>query len=255
MTASPVRRLRIGCAGWSIPRQHAGLFPGSGSHLQRYARRFTAAEIDSSFYRPHRRATYERWAAAVPEDFAFAVKAPQEITHRLRLGSAETALDAFLDQVSGLGEKLGPLLFQLPPSLRCDKATVGAFFASLRRRFAGNVVCEPRHPSWFAVEVEALMAEFRIGRVAADPAIVAAAAEPGGWNAVRYLRLHGSPRVYYSEYGADRLERFAHLLISASAVAWCIFDNTAAGAAIADALALQRRLQPPVASRDGSDAR
>ncbi len=253
MTVSPTPRLRIGCAGWAIPRQYAETFPGSGSHLERYARRLTAVEINSSFYRPHRRATYERWAAAVPEDFAFAVKAPREITHRLRLGSAETALDAFLGQVSGLGEKLGPLLFQLPPSLCFHKASVGAFFALLRRRFDGNVVCEPRHPGWFTVEVEALMAEFRISRVAADPAVVAAAAEPGGWNGLRYLRLHGSPRVYYSEYTTDQLERFAHLVISASAAAWCIFDNTAAGAAIANALALQRRLQPLVVSCNGDD--
>jgi uncharacterized protein YecE (DUF72 family) len=242
MTASPTLRVRIGCAGWAIPRRQAELFPGSGSHLERYARRFAAVEINSSFYRPHRRATYERWAAAVPEDFAFAVKAPQEITHRLRLDSAEAALDAFLDQVSGLGRKLGPLLFQLPPSLRYDRERVGMFFAALRRRFDGHVACEPRHPGWFAAEVEALMAEFRVSRVAADPPVVAAA-EPGGWRGLRYLRLHGSPRVYYSEYGADRLAGFAPLLTSASAAAWCIFDNTAAGAAIADALALQRRLQ------------
>jgi uncharacterized protein YecE (DUF72 family) len=221
------------------------MFPGSGSHLERYARRFTAVEINSSFYRPHRRATYERWAAAAPEDFVFAVKAPQEITHRLRLGSAEAVLDAFLDQVSGLGNKLGPLLFQLPPSLRCDRERVGMFFAALRRRFVGHVVCEPRHPDWFAAEVEALMAEFRVGRVAADPPVVAAAAQPGGWNGLRYLRLHGSPRVYYSAYGADRLEGFAQLLESTGAdrrPAWCVFDNTAAGAAIADALTLQQRL-------------
>lgn len=234
-------RVHIGCAGWAIPRQYAEAFPGSGSHLERYARRLTAVEINSSFHRPHRRATYERWAATVPEDFAFAVKAPKEITHRLRLGSAEAALDAFLGQVAGLGDKLGPLLFQLPPSLRFDGEGVGAFFAVLRGRFGGDVVCEPRHPGWFAAEVETLMAEFRVSRVAADPPVVAAAAEPGGWHGLRYLRLHGSPRVYYSEYGADQLAGFAPLLTSASASVWCIFDNTAAGAAIANALALQRR--------------
>ena len=233
--------LRIGCAGWAIPRRHAAAFPGSGSHLERYARRFTAVEINSSFYRPHRRSTYERWAAAVPDDFAFAVKAPQEITHRLRLSSAEGALDAFLAQIAGLGSKLGPLLFQLPPSLRCERKRVGGFFAALRRRFAGGVVCEPRHPDWFTADVDALMAEFRVSRAAVDPPIVAAAADPGGWNGLRYFRLHGSPRIYYSEYGADRLERFARLLAPARGdrpPAWCIFDNTAAGAAIADAQAL-----------------
>jgi uncharacterized protein YecE (DUF72 family) len=234
---------RIGCAGWAIPKPYAEAFPGPGSRLERYARRFVAVEINSSFYRPHRRITYERWAAAVPDDFAFAVKAPREITHRFRLVSADAALDAFLEQITGLGDKLGPLLFQLPPSLHFEQERVGAFFAALRQRFSGSVVCEPRHPGWFTASGDAVMAEFRIGRVAADPPIVGAAAQPGGWSGVRYLRLHGSPHVYHSEYGADRLERFARLLTSAGdgrGPAWCIFDNTASGAAIANALVLRR---------------
>ncbi|HJU20343.1 MAG TPA: DUF72 domain-containing protein [Stellaceae bacterium] len=236
--------VRIGCAGWTIPGAHASSFPGSGSHLERYARRFAAVEINSSFYRAHRRATYERWAAAVPDDFAFAVKVPREITHRLRLGAAEAALDAFLEQVAGLGDKLGPLLVQLPPSLRFDGERSGAFFAALRRRFDGDVVCEPRHPDWFTARVDALMADNRVSRAAADPPVVEAAARPGGWNGLRYLRLHGSPRLYYSEYRADQLERFMQLLAPAGSdrhPAWCIFDNTAAGAAIVNALALQQR--------------
>jgi len=100
-----------------MPKQHAALFPQSGSHLERYAQRLTAVEINSSFYRPHRRTTYEAWAAAVPECFAFSVKAPKIITHEFRLLGADRALDEFLGQASGLGIKLGPLLFQLPPSL------------------------------------------------------------------------------------------------------------------------------------------
>jgi uncharacterized protein YecE (DUF72 family) len=86
MTTFPT--LFIGCTGWTISQQHASSFPASGSHLERYAQRFTAVEINSSFYRPHRRTTYERWAASVPPGFAFAVKAPQEMTHQLRLASA-----------------------------------------------------------------------------------------------------------------------------------------------------------------------
>src|SRR5262245_3340960 len=120
-------QLRIGCAGWTIPKQYATSFPPSGSHLDRYAQRFAAVEINSSFRRPHRRTTYERWSAAVPDGFAFSVKAPKEITHSLRLARADAALDGFLEQVAGLGSKLGPLLFQLPPSLAFDPRPVGAF--------------------------------------------------------------------------------------------------------------------------------
>ncbi len=85
---SPTPDIRIGTAGWSIPKEHAAAFPAEGSHLQRYAQVFGAVEINSSFYRPHRRTTYERWAASVPEAFRFAVKVPKTITHEHRLRAA-----------------------------------------------------------------------------------------------------------------------------------------------------------------------
>lgn len=231
---------------WTVPTRHASSFPPSGSHLERYAQRITAVEINSSFYRPHRRATYERWAATVPVGFAFAVKAPKVITHGLRLAGADVALDVFLAQATGLGDKLGPLLFQLPPSLVFHPQAAGLFFGALRKRFDGSVVCEPRHPGWFTARADDLLTEFRISRAAADPPIVGAAAEPGGWNGLLYFRLHGFPRVYYSEYGADQIESLAEQLARAghdSHPVWCIFDNTAAGAATANALALQERIQ------------
>ena len=226
---------RVGTAGWSIPRQHAAAFPASGSHLERYARRFNAVEVNSSFYRPHRRATYERWAASVSGGFAFAVKAPRAITHDLSLVGAEAALDAFLDSAAGLGSKLGVLLFQFPPRFAFDARTVKAFFDSLRRRHDGDVACEPRHASWFTERAEALLAEHRISRVAADPAVVPAAATPGGSSALQYFRLHGSPRMYRSSYEPDRIAHYAGRMTPA---AWCIFDNTADAAATENALAL-----------------
>jgi uncharacterized protein YecE (DUF72 family) len=240
------RQLRIGCAGWAIPKRHSSSFPKPGINLERYAQRFNAIEINSSFYRPHLRTTYERWAAAVPSDFAFAVKVPKEITHGLHLANAAAALDAFLAQVAGLGGKLGPLLFQLPPSLAFDAEIARSFFAALRLRFDGNVVCEPRNPDWFTAPASDLMTEFGISRAAIDPLVAATAAIPGGSNNLIYFRLHGSPRIYFSEYNSEELNRFAHQLareISVCHTAWCIFDNTAAGAATANALALQKRLR------------
>jgi uncharacterized protein YecE (DUF72 family) len=230
---------RIGTAGWSIPKQHAAAFPASGSHLERYAQRFTAVEINSSFYRPHRRATYERWAATVPENFAFAVKAPRAITHDARLAGAEAVLDRFLGEASGLGGKLGPLLFQLPPSFAFDARVVRAFLKTLRAHHDGAVAWEPRHATWFTARAADLLAEHRIARVAADPAVVPAAAEPGGWSGLQYCRLHGAPRVYYSDYSADDIARYA---VRMTARSWCIFDNTALGAATANALALTKAL-------------
>src|SRR5205823_5062000 len=96
----------------------------------------------------------------------------KEITHRLRLADASAALAAFLTQATGLGDKFGPMLLQLPPSLAFDPQGVRSFFAELRGRFDGTVVCEPRHPDWFTVHADDLLTEFRISRVAADPPVV-----------------------------------------------------------------------------------
>ncbi len=234
--------LRIGCAGWTIPKQHASAFASEGSHLARYAHRFNAVEINSSFHRPHRRSTYERWAASVPDDFLFAVKLPREITHKRKLVDIEEPLVAFLEQARGLGAKLGPLLVQLPPSFQFDPKVARPFFALLRVHHAGDIVCEPRHATWFTPQAEALLAKFRAARVAADPAPAPEAAVPGGWRRLRYLRLHGAPRVYYSDYSSEQIADVALRLRSEPTSAWCIFDNTAHGHAIGSAVALQEMI-------------
>ena len=235
-------KIRIGCAGWSIAKQHAALFPPAGSQLERYAQRFNAVEINSSFYRPHLPATYTRWAASTPDGFSFAVKMPKAITHTRRLAGTTELLERFLDQAGQLGAKLGPLLVQLPPSLSFNAGVAGTFFKLLRERFNGLVACEPRHPSWFSAEAEAVLIEFQAARVAADPAIVPAAATPGGWRGLAYYRLHGSPEMYASAYSKTYLDALAQQLSLLAAPAWCIFDNTALGAATTDALELLARL-------------
>ena len=180
----------IGCAGWAIPSVARHEFPSEGSTLQRYAAKFSAVEINSSFYRPHRPTTYTRWADAVPPMFKFAVKVPKAITHARRLVEAESLLQDFLGQVCCLGNKLGCLLVQLPPTLGYC-AAADEFFLAMRRHFAGPVVLEPRNREWFTPAVESMLAAHRISRAAADPAILASAAEGGGWSALAYYRLHG----------------------------------------------------------------
>ncbi|MDF2441752.1 MAG: hypothetical protein JWN98_2736 [Abditibacteriota bacterium] len=240
----------IGCAGWSIPTGQADAFAAAGSHLERYASRFLAVEINSSFYRPHRPQTYARWAVSVPEHFRFAVKVPRSITHENRLRDSTALLDRFLSEIAELGAKLGPLLVQLPPSLAYDAAVAPGFFALLRERFAGQVVCEPRHRSWFTIEAEEIMRQFEVARVTADPAPVPGVgtpgvSTPGGWDGLIYYRLHGSPQIYYSGYSAPFLSTIASELRDAIARAvpvWCIFDNTAVGAATQNALQLLEEL-------------
>jgi uncharacterized protein YecE (DUF72 family) len=254
MRTSLMKKLiRIGVAGWGVPKALAAEFPGEGPHLARYARRFAAVEIDTSFDRSHKPETYARWAASAPPDFRFAVKAPREITHRRRLVDAAEPLDRFLAEIERLGDKLGPILVQLPPSLSYDEATVAAFFETLRARHEGDVACEPRHLSWFEDCVDALLSQFRIARVAADPPPAPRAAAPGGWPGLVYYRWHGAPKVYYSDYDATALDAIAQRLRAPSAAGssqtWCIFDNTALGEATKDALSLMGRLSEPAKRR------
>ncbi len=237
---------RIGTAGWSVPKPFAAEAPAAGTHLERYARILPCAEINSSFYRPHRIATWAKWAAAVPEDFRFAVKAPKAITHETKLANAAAPLKTFLAEVSTLATRLGPILFQLPPSLAFDAATAERFLTTLRDLHPGPAVFEPRHPTWFTAQADALFNRFHIARAAADPAKFPEAAIPGGWSRLVYYRLHGSPRTYYSAY----TEAFLHTLAAAIAPhhlhaeteLWCVFDNTALGAAFNNALILSRLL-------------
>lgn len=238
-----IGNVRVGTAGWSIPTQYASEFPRAGMHLERYAQRLGAVEINSSFYRPHLPRTYQRWAAMVPDNFRFSVKMPKEITHAQQLVAVAQPLTRFLSEAGVLGPKLGPLLVQLPPSLAYKGETAEAFFRQLRSTFDGLVACEPRHATWFTDEVETLLSHFRVARVAADPACAPRAAAPGGWPGLVYHRLHGSPKVYYSayktEYIADLGARIA--AVTASAEVWCIFDNTARGEATNNACSLQPR--------------
>lgn len=235
-----MEKVRVGTAGWALPAPVRDAFPPAASNLARYAGRFDAVEINSCFHRPHRRATYERWAASVPDDFRFAVKLPKAITHGLKLWECEAEVARFADEVGGLGAKRGPVLVQLPPSLAFDSALTGAFFTGLNATLGGPIVCEPRHPSWFETEADALLTAYRIARVAADPAPVAAAAVPGGWRGLAYFRLHGSPSMYRSGYEPEARAQWAgriRPLDEAGIPTWAIFDNTTSGRATPDALA------------------
>ena len=242
-----MHQIAIGCAGWSIPRHYRELFETGESMLARYASRFSVTEINSSFYRSHQRTTYERWAAAVPGRFRFSAKIPKLISHEMALRGCGPALDGFLDEVSGLGGKLQGLLLQLPPSHRFDMRVASTFFRVLRRRTTLPVACEPRHPSWSAAQATMLFQDVEVSLVTADPAILRApdlAASNRPWP---YWRLHGTPRMYYSDYSEAALNDVARnvgALRSSLIAPWVVFDNTANGFAVGNAARLQEMTRP-----------
>jgi uncharacterized protein YecE (DUF72 family) len=230
-----VTKCRIGCAGWNLPKD---LRDPALSHLERYAQLFNCVEINSSFYRHHQPKTYARWAKDTPADFRFSVKAPKTVTHAAEPDQA--ALDRFLSEISELGNKLGPVLLQFPPKAAFRKDAARLLFLGFRRTFAGEIVCEPRHVSWFEPEADELLKEHSISLVAADPKPVANAPGVLGQEGreSRYYRLHGSPQIYYSAYTEEFLDRFKRQLALGHTGAWVIFDNTALGHAYPNALAL-----------------
>ncbi|MHA6724257.1 DUF72 domain-containing protein [Sphingomonas sp. RS2018] len=236
----------IGTAGWAIPANDRPLFPAEGTALQRYAAVMPCVEVNSSFHRPHRRGTWERWAASVPDDFRFSAKIPKEISHVRRLVDATDALDRFLGEAGGLGGKLSVLLLQLPPSFAFDASLVSSFLNAASAHTGARIVCEPRHASWFTQEADALLVDQEVARVAADPAKVPDAAQPGGWRGLTYRRLHGSPVMYRSAYGEKRLRSYANEIeqdLAEGRPTWCMFDNTASSVALGDALNLIQLLE------------
>ena len=233
----------VGTAGWSIPRHVSGDFPQHGSALERYAAKFPVVEINSSFHRPHRVSTWERWRESVPHDFRFSVKIPKTITHQRKLVECDRELGEFLPQAEALGAKLGVLLVQLPPKLSFQFAVTRTFFSILRDRTHADIACEPRHVSWFTDEASGVLEQLGIARVAADPSLCETAALPGNWGRLSYWRLHGSPVVYRSSYH-DRIDHYGRQLREEAARGrrvWCIFDNTASSASVSDARAMLNR--------------
>jgi len=206
---------------------------------------FNAVEINSSFYRPHRASTYAKWAQETPKGFSFAVKMPRTITHHARLQDTAEPLREFFEQCGALGKKLGCVLIQLPPSLAFKTKTTRTFLKDLRDVYESKAALEPRHASWFTKSADAMLVRFKIARVAADPvpasmSDVGSAASPGGWDGLEYWRLHGSPRIYYSDYDAQFLKALSKRV---SLGAWVIFDNTALGHATANARDLTERMR------------
>ncbi len=224
----------IGCAGWTL-RKPTKNNPKL-SHLEEYTKYFNCVEINSSFYRLHKPGTYFKWASLVPSHFRFSIKIPRAISHDTKLREPELLIP-FLAGVSQLGHKRGPLLLQLPGKLVFERRTAEDFLIFLKKHYSGRVVCEPRHESWFGANARSLLERFNISIVSADPSPVGKFLAGKIRGDLHYLRLHGSPRMYYSEYSPEFLSDLANQIRQESSASqvWVVFDNTAAGHAFSNA--------------------
>jgi uncharacterized protein YecE (DUF72 family) len=268
--------VRIGISGWTYPRWRGTFYPKGLPQRQelRYAsERMNSVEINGSFYSLQRRSSFEAWAASVPEDFVFAVKGGRFITHMKKLSGIETPLANFLASgVLALDQKLGPILWQLPPNLGFNADRMDAFFAQLPRsagsaaeiaahhdqrvpddraltkavhpRYRLRHAIEPRHESFRTPEFYRLLRRYKMALVISD--------NPGKWpifteitTDLMYLRLHGHDQLYVSGYSDQELDDWAAKIRSwteRGCDVYVYFDNDAKVHAPFDAMSLMVRL-------------
>jgi len=231
----------IGTSGWTYRHWRGRFYPEDLSPkkwLEYYCRFFDTVELNSPFYRIPRRRAFEGWKARTPEGFLFAVKASRLITHVRKLKGTEAELQWFFSEVQGLGEKLGPVLFQTPPSLKADLGLLVDFLKALP---PGRYAFEFRHPSWFSPDVYRILEEHGATLCVADsPRFPKEMVVVGPF---LYLRLHGSQRLYASLYTREELSRWAEFIRNAlgsgAEEAFCYFDNDYEAYAVRNALELK----------------
>ncbi|MGZ8637261.1 MAG: DUF72 domain-containing protein [Actinomycetota bacterium] len=233
--------IHIGTSGWQYRDWRGVLYPEGlpqGRWLERYAQVFTVVEVNSSFYRLPETATFERWRDATPPGFTFAVKASRFLTHVKRLREPEDAIRLLFERAAGLGHKLGPVLFQLPPRFPVDVGRLRAFLDAMPAGAAG--AWEFRDPSWMRDDVLSLLDDAGCAFVLADrPGFRGPMLVTGGW---AYVRFHQGTRSGPG-YRRDKLRRWAERIATLPARdAWAFFNNDHDGAAVLDARFLRGAL-------------
>lgn len=195
-------RLYVGTSGFSYPEWKGTFYPSDlagDEMLSVYARAFPTVEINNTFYRYPKDLTLTQWTEAVPADFRFSIKAHRRITHEKRLRDVDADLTFFFERMRTLGDRLGPVLFQLPPSLRADPAILEAFLAQVRPGV--SVTIEFRHASWYHDATFRLLKTYNAALCIAETDETAPPQEVIG--PLSYLRLHKS------QYPPPALERWA----------------------------------------------
>ncbi len=235
----------IGTSGWSYYSFKGIFYPPElkpRDWLKFYSQYFNTVEINATFYRTPRPSTFKKWYEETPEDFVFSIKAPKTITHIKRLKDIEESLELFLKSISPLKEKARVLLFQLPPSLSYEKALMENFLTKLPVEDY-HCVIEIRHKSFHNDEFAELLRKYRVCLCFSD----CGPRYPSWYEVLTadflYLRLHGSPQLYVSNYEEEELERIANLIKSFQVnEAYVYFDNTSLGYAVKNALSLKEKL-------------
>jgi uncharacterized protein YecE (DUF72 family) len=246
--------IRVGCSGWNYAHWRNGVFypprlPAS-RWLDFYAERFDTVEVNATFYRLPKREAVAHWVEQSPPGFLFAVKGSRYLTHIKRLLDLGPGLDRFYERIEPLLEspKMGPVLWQLPPTFRRDDERLAAALARLDRTRERHCV-EFRHPSWFADDIYALLREHRVALVIGDRPEVHAFQSHELTTDFTFVRFHAGTRGARGNYSESELEEWAQRFESWSehAAVWAYFNNDWEGFAPRNALWLKRRLSGALA--------
>lgn len=244
-------RVLIGTSGWTYPSWKGAFYPEelpSRQYLEFYAKEFATTEVNYSFYHLPRPSTYEKWAAQVPDDFLFALKASRFITHIKRLIDVEEAWQTFVQNAHSLGPHLGPILFQFPPSFRCEPARLAAFLriaqAPAPKSNPLKLVVEFRHESWFAEDIYHLLKRHNVALCIADSPRYPR--EEVITTDFTYFRFHGRTQLFASKYSDTELAEEARKIkryLRDGLDVFAYFNNDAEGHAVENARTLRKLLE------------
>jgi uncharacterized protein YecE (DUF72 family) len=249
-----IGRIRIGCSGWQYRHWRGAFYPADvpvARWLEFYATRFETVELNNSFYRLPTADAFAAWRRRVPRGFRFAVKASRYLTHQRRLNDPKEPIERLWSRAQRLEDRLGVMLYQLPPRWNRNPERLAAFLAALPRR--RRHVVEFRDPSWYHAEIEALLAQHGVARCIHDM--------PGSRSPLEvigpfvYLRLHGAGQRYGGRYPQRELARWAGRLAEWTATgldAYVYFNNDVEAHAIRDAERLRDLVVAQSSTKNGS---
>jgi len=233
-------KLFVGTSGWHYDWWRGRFYPNDLAKpkwLEFYARHFPTVELNNSFYRLPSENAFANWRDSSPEDFAFAVKVSRFITHIKRLRNAEEPLNTFLSRAKVLQEKLGPLLYQLPPNMKRNDELLASFLSLLPKEL--KHVIEFRNESWLDEQVFQILTEHNVGFCVFDmPDLTTALVATADF---AYIRFHGSAGLYSSCYSDEELKHWAEKIANLSQglkAVYIYFNNDAEGFAVRNAMTL-----------------
>jgi uncharacterized protein YecE (DUF72 family) len=236
--------VEIGTSGWQYRDWKDTLYPGvpQRAWLERYAESFRTVEVNNAFYRLPERSTFAAWRQRTPADFTIAVKASRYLTHIKRLVEPAEPVQRLMGRASALGDKLGPVLLQLPPTLQADRGLLAECLAAFPRDV--RVAVEPRHRSWWTEAIQDTLAEYNAALCWADRRSrpVTPLWRTADWG---YLRMHEGAAADRPRYGERALQHWAERIGETwpHGEVWVYFNNDPHAAAIRDAVAFAAAAQ------------